>query len=1208
MDALDKASASTTLETIQAGYDAQADALAKSVNKTIETLASERAAVQGDIINLQARAAVLAAIGLSPSAADTTRSGKDVQSEQQIDGEILTLRQKLAADTALIRQKEALAIKTEQDLEAGNWTVYYADLLKKAQDAVGGVGISFKTLQSTQKTVADEMTANAQTATDGWNAGLAKIQTSIQSFGQNVTELMTTVFGQMTSAADTGFFDILSGKFSDLSNVLKNLWDSVLKDFSKMLEQMLTRWITTGDAMGNGQGSGGLLGSFLGGSKTGGAGAAPNLPKGPTGTPGDPIYVTSTTAGGGVQTPGGTSAISPTDNYETQWDQNAQPGGYGAGPGTASEGWTETTPGSAASATDGSGGGMAQAGMYGAILYGGVAAYQGLTAKDTTSQPTYQGQNLGVTADFGGPGGGAVASAAVTVLAASVAAGVAIAAAAGELTVAAVAAAVPVVGWIAAAALLIVAVLMTIFAGPQEGRVPVAIADAFSKSGATTVIGNFVNQIISGTADFVGSLALKAGDNVAQYQQAYQKAFQTAYGKATFDIHAGSPSDLQTDVNNFFSTVLPTLAMKAAFGQTGYGYGGNSNVAGGEQGGIAGTSWNANNPAIMDAQGNWVKQQLYDPQAPIPLMLDGLHFTATKIGDIASMLAGGEDIKTFETYLQNLITVVAGFQDLVKQMSRSTSDWYTYLTTQKNIQGTAAQFAPDITNIEGQGALLEGQSATDQVTTAQTLLTSGQAILTEEQSAFTAILGFINQIQTAAAAMIQSYQQKLTDLTEGSSQKFHEMSVSTTADYQTMLKAANPADTTADWQKVQSDFSAMLDGLLAEIQQVMQLQQSYATFRAQMASDAGPQFATDPNAWLAQNMTQIDAITTTLKTATGSDAITDAQTLLSLVQTRYSNELAALQKVNDAIKSIDAASQTSIQNLTMQGMGSVTTDASGNKAWTPDIHAQGEYLNQQYNSLMGQLGSATTSDEVTSLMSQINSVISQLAAQPQDPSNYAASRQILIKMQQDSQDAADKLLKTMHDSLTDDLKGIGDLLKAGETSLDTTLKDDTWTYDQALHNFTIATTSATTELNGFADALTTQMGLLVLDIQHWLFILENTSGAVDPLWDYTKNAPNAPGVVNAPDVWQDDPNDSTQQICVSGPDKGQTRKKPTGGPQNPKTPLTPQDEITAAGASAATFTTSLTDPSTGAVPAITAFVSAVNDATHALNGAAPATS
>jgi hypothetical protein len=925
------------------------------------------------------------------------------------------------------------------------------------------------------------MTSDSMDAgiTAGWLAIMGTMKTTTES----MRDFMAGVWNDMTTAFDTGFYDILSGKFSDLGNVLKNLWDSILKDFSKMLEQMLVKWILTGDAMGNSQGSGGGLSGIIKGIFGGGS---------------TPVY-----------TPGGTSANSPGSTVGEN-NTGGIPGLQGGAP------LTNGQQGSSAAGYAGLAGGVAGAG------YGLYSAYQAVTASDITSRPTYQGQDLGQTANFGHPS----ETGALVGAAAAVAAGVAVAASAAvtlELLTAAAAATATVVGIVVAVVLVIAAALLAIFSGPQEGHVKIAMQDALSKSGGATAIGNFVQQIIGATTDFVGGLALKAGDNVSQYTQAYQKAFKTAYGNATFDLHAGSPDDLQKDVNAFFQTVLPTLAMKAAFGQTGYGFGGNSDVTGG----IAGTSWNANNPAIMDAQGNWVKQQLYDPNAPIPLMLTGLGFTAGKIGDIASMLAGGEDIATFQKYLSDLVGVVAGFDDLVTQMSRSTSDWYTYLTQQKNIQGTAAQFATDITNIQGQGALLEGQSATDQVTTAQSLLTSGQAILTEEQSAFSAILGFIDQINTAATAMIQSYQQKLLDLTEGSSQKFHEMSVSTTADYQTMLEAANPADVTADWTKVQTDFQGMLDGLLAEIQQVMQLQASYAAFRTQMATDAGPQFATDPTAWLNQNMAQINAITTTLKTATGSDAITDAQTLLTLVQQRYSNELAALQKVNDAIKSIDQASQTSIQNLTMQAMGSVTTDASGNKTWTPDTHAQGDYLDQQYNSLMGQLGTATTTDEVTSLMSQINSVISQLAAQPQDPAHYAESRQILIKMQQDSQDAADKLLKTMHDSLTADIKGIGDLLKAGEASLDNTLTADTWAYDQALKNFATATTAATTELNAFADALVTQMGLLIADVQHWLFILTNPVGTVDPNWNYGSGTT---------------PTTSTQKTVVQAPGAGGVQK------------------------------------------------------------------
>jgi hypothetical protein len=1004
-----------------------------------------------------------------------------------------------AAYNAAVARNDAQLLLGQQKIiaeQTGNYRLYYDTLV---QMDINAGKTRFQAEQDAAKKSADMLYAQADTMEKGYTAGFAKIAASIKSFGQDTADLMVSVWGDMTTAFDTGFYDVLTGKFSDLGNVLKSLWDSILKDFSQMLTKMLERWLVTGDAMGNGTGTGGILGGIFGGGSV------------------------------AVTTPGGTSAMGP-------YNEGLWGGGGETGMANPNTGLVDAY-GTPQGGTN-YGGYAALAGGVLGIGYGLYTGVSSLLQKPQTYQPTYGGQDVPYSGNFGGQGGGAMLGAA-----AAVAAGTLVAAQAAVtvgLLTAAAASAATVVGLVVAAALLVVAAIMYIFSGPAEEHVKIAVAEAMSKSGAGTVIGGLVDQIIGQTTDFVGSLAARAGANVSQYTQAYQEAFQKAYGQATFDIHAGSQDDLQKDVNNFFQTVLPTLAMKAAFGQTGYGYGGDS----GAVGGIAGTSWNTNN-GLMDAQGNWIHQQLYDPSAPIPMMLTGLGFTAGKIGDIAQMLANGEDIKTFQTYLMNLVGVVVDLGDLAKEFGRTWTEWQTALTTAENQQGTAASFTSQITGVVNQGIGLDNMSAADQVTAAQALVTATQTILQNMAQALQAILDMINSINAQTATAITGYQNKLLTSAQIESNARN----AEKDDMAAITAAANPTAVQAAWTKAMQDIGAVLDAIVARIQAIEALQQSYADFRTQMASDAGPQFATDPNAWLTTNQAAINAVTTTLATATGDAAIAGAKTLLSLVQERYNNELAMLNRVNSAIQSIDAQSKTSIDNLTMQAMGSVTTDSTGKQVWTPDVHAQGEYLNTQYNTLMGELSTATTPEEITSIMSQINGVISQLASQAQDPSHYAESRTILIQMQKDAQAAADKLLGTMKDTLTTDLKGIGDQLKAGEDALSTALAAAQTDFTTEIGKMTAASTLATDALNGMATDITTTMNGFSAYLAHWEFIMTNPSGAQDPLWNYGTNAPAGPndhkvatGYTPPDTLWVDDPDNPGYQINT---ETGKTRKKPT---------------------------------------------------------------
>jgi hypothetical protein len=88
----------------------------------------------------------------------------------------------------------------------------------------------------------------------GMAAGLAKIRAGMVSTTEAVSELVVAIWNDLGKAFEDGFYNILSGKFDSLKDVFKSLWDSILKDFSRMLAQMLQRWLITGETMGSGEG------------------------------------------------------------------------------------------------------------------------------------------------------------------------------------------------------------------------------------------------------------------------------------------------------------------------------------------------------------------------------------------------------------------------------------------------------------------------------------------------------------------------------------------------------------------------------------------------------------------------------------------------------------------------------------------------------------------------------------------------------------------------------------------------------------------------------------------------------------------------------------------------------------------------------------------------------------------------------------------
>ena len=325
------------------------------------------------------------------------------------------------------------------------------------------------------------------------------VQTNLKS----ISDFSKSIWTNMGQAFQTGFYDVLTGKFNDLGNVLKNLWDSILKDFSKMLSDMLKNWIYTLAGMGNAASSGSGSAPSLIGSLLGASGATAYAAQS-GGIPG---------LQGGAQLYGG-QQVSGLTNFA---------GTYGV--------------------------------LAGGAVMAGSAIYNGL---QSNSQPyTVAGQQY--TGDFGGNSKfGDYIAPALTVFAGAV-----VAASGGLAAVAAGAAlVVPVWGWIAAAAILLVGAILSIINGPKEMKVPLPT----SMMGDGTPAGEAMMQVYGHTIGSLMQTNKLGGGSTADFSQ-YMNANMEGTKSWQPYLHAGSGDDLTKDATNFFTNVLPKINIEQAFGQ-----------------------------------------------------------------------------------------------------------------------------------------------------------------------------------------------------------------------------------------------------------------------------------------------------------------------------------------------------------------------------------------------------------------------------------------------------------------------------------------------------------------------------------------------------------------------------------------------------------------------------------------------------------------
>lgn len=332
--------------------------------------------------------------------------------------------------------------------------------------------------------------------------------------------------------------------------------------------------------------------------------------------------------------------------------------------------------------------------------------------------------------------GGVVAGVGIAAYAAALASAVGSAAAG-----AAIGSVIPIVGTIIGA---VIGGLIGVLAAPNtEAHVTGTVQQEIQKRGGA--IQKSVESIYSGLVDVI---VTGAPEQAAKITADYRAALAKAMASTRYDIAAGSSEDIQKNWEWLVNSLVPKMALQAAFGQVGMGLPhGNRDAAGGR----GGFDWWSSG---MDKDGNWIASRLYDPEAPIPKMLAGLGFTGKKIEELSRELANTDDPKVFLEKLKGLVGVVVGINDLQKQLSRTRQEVFAELDKGFMTQFTAARDQL-ITGFQNLGLY----SGDEQVKKAQELIASTQQWY--EQG-----LQYISQLRGAMRNLLDAIDKQLQGISD----------------------------------------------------------------------------------------------------------------------------------------------------------------------------------------------------------------------------------------------------------------------------------------------------------------------------------------------------------------------------------------------------------------------------------------------------------
>lgn len=298
---------------------------------------------------------------------------------------------------------------------------------------------------------------------------------------------------------------------------------------------------------------------------------------------------------------------------------------------------------------------------------------------------------------------------------------------------------VPIVGTIIGA--IVGAILGSLLSPSTEAHLTGMIQTEMAKKGSA--IGKSIETVYSGLVDVI---VTAAPEQAAQITRDYRDALARAMGATRYDIAAGSNEDIQKNWEWLVNSLVPKMALQAAFGQVGMGLPHGNRDAGGGHGGF--DWWSSG----MDQDGNWVTQQLYDPNAPIPRMLAGLGFTGKKIEELARELSNVDDPKAYLEKLKSLVSVVVGINELQKKLVMTRQEVFTELD-----KGFVEQFA------KSKGDLVTGfqnlglYSGDEQIKKAQELIVATQQWY--EQG-----LQYIGQLRGAMQNLLDSIDKQISSI------------------------------------------------------------------------------------------------------------------------------------------------------------------------------------------------------------------------------------------------------------------------------------------------------------------------------------------------------------------------------------------------------------------------------------------------------------
>jgi hypothetical protein len=795
--------------------------------------------------------------------------------------------------------------------------------------------------------------------------GLRASFDAIPKAAESAANAVQGVWQGMARAFDDSFYSVLTGRLDSLKDVFKNLWDSLLRTFSQYLSDMLQRWIAT------------------------------------------QMQMQSTAAGAG-----GIASSQDWANYT---------GAPSAGSGS---GWGGAVAGGITGAGIGYGVGQFGNGQYnsaGATIGGAIGgiALAGVGAKIGASI-------LGVVI----PGVGIIIGALIGAIA-----GLIVGMILSPSTLMHVKGTIG--GMVGATRWDKVPIYESFPGGASNG---VGIRDgAFNQvPGEDGTGGNVAPPGIIGwetvasqefaktalelsgkrvfdslEASLAGVFKLAGGDSRGLLD-IYRAQLKGDLSGANFDINAGSDETIQKTAEYLVGDLLPRLGLSAAFGQTGYLPVGNQ-----DKGGVGNLSYGV---AGMNADGTWMKKQLFDPEAAIPTMLRGLGFTQDKIGELAARISTDDPKKLLE-YIGGIVGVVVGLKKLGAEMGKTFTEiragW-----DEEAAAGPAAAFAKQAQSIADLFGELDLYSGDEQLKKAQEAQAASAQFWESVQSYLQQLDALAEKLSAGLQGMREKMRSFLNPLSEAGAGAANQSIIDGV--WGKLLTATNPGQIESATNEAAAAIEALFNVMAERVTRGKALIERL-TKLDQGLWDIGKGADDGPLAAMAQDMVDIQRKVADAARLTGLEQIAAMEDVAGSAEDMFGKLKGLLSEIASVSESINKSIDSQIWEL---GVGEM------------DPAGQATAITQRIKELQDQLKIATSPAEIQAITSEIQSLTGRYVGQfgKDDPNRAEAIAWAQQELER-TRGLANETLELMRKQAEEYAKGLQDLIKGSVTTISTNVDE-----------------------------------------------------------------------------------------------------------------------------------------------------------------------